>query len=1104
MSSAMVGSTDDEPDLHRWILGSHPDGLCLIDGKGVVTWANDRMALLLGRDPGTLVDLDFAEFLDETGRHQMRDHLDRMASGHTGETNVDVLLLRPDGTEVWTLASWSPVHSPDGRHRGWLHRITEHTERRRLVDQLRLREQQLAAAQEIAHLGGWEWDGVNRTLTWSDELCRIHGIEPGSFSGGWEDAAAFVHPEDRDLMTSAVLANLAQDQDQDQDQPIGWEVRMERADGELRWIRGQCRVFRDADGGVARITGTTQDITELAASEQVARRATRGLRLLQEVAEAANRSASLSEAIDASLDAVVANSGWRPFGAYTLDPAYGRLRMRPLVEGAESGPLEDELALSTFRSGRFDLRPLGDGRRSMVALPITVDGTVACVVELFADAVVPDPDSQELAHQVVDLLNQVARREQAAAELADARDAAMDASRQKSDFLATMSHEIRTPMNGVVGLTELLLGTALDEHQLRLAENLRGAGHTLLAIINDILDLSKIESGKLELESEVLDVRDVLDRTTSILAGSATDRGLELVAWCEPEVPPLVLGDAMRLGQVLSNLGSNAVKFTDEGQVTIRVGVEPDGAGERGDDPGGGRADEARVLLRVEVTDTGIGVPEELQAGLFEAFSQADRSTTRRHGGTGLGLAICERLVLAMGGRLGVTSTPGHGSTFWFTAPFAPAPAAALAAVPSLELDGVRALVVEPSPTAAHAVATQLSGWGMRVETVADLDTAAAVCAAAVAAHEPVDVAVVDTPPNRAGLLAIVHALRADGAGPALVLTADAPGVSAQSLVTSGAAASLTRPVRHRDLAEAVRTAVGRDPHPGTPQGRRPVAQTGTRVLVVEDNPVNQIVARGYLESLGIEVEVADDGVDAVARLAAGAGEPRVDAVLMDCRMPRLDGFAATRAIRAAETGTRIPIIAMTASALQAEREHCFESGMDDFLAKPVERHQLQRALARWVPDRVTAPPTATADPAPGPARAPAPASSPAPTRSDPAPDPGHRPVLDADRVADLRDLVKDGVDFFDRTRASFLSRIDAQLQALAEGAALGDTEQTTEHAHQLKGSATNLGLARLGDAAALVEELARSGATDELGSRVEELRREAAQAVEALVAHPG
>ena len=1073
VDSAGHGIVGDEPDFHRWLLASSPDGLCLIDGQGRFTWLNERLAEMLGRSPETLLGQSFAEVLDDEGKVQMQDHLDTMNAGHPGESNVEVLMLRPDGTELWSLASWVPFHTPDGRRLGWLHRVTEHTERRRLVEELRLREQQLAAAQEIAHLGGWEWDAAERLLIWSDELCRIHGIEPGTFSGDWQDAKAFVHPDDRDLMTAAVLEGVSEDQ------PLAWEVRMLRADGELRWIRGQCRVTRAVDGSVVRILGTTQDITELTATERVARRATRGLRLLQEVASRANASASLDEAIDDCLAPTVENTGWRPFAAFTRDPVSGDLHVRPLEPGVPDVLPDHQLAEEAFAHGRYATRPLPDDDRSLVVLPLGHDGTIACVVQIVADATVPDDEAATLALQVVELLNQVARREQTAVELAQARDTAMDASRQKSDFLATMSHEIRTPMNGVIGLTELLLGTALDEQQLRLADNLRGAGHTLLAIINDILDLSKIESGKLELESERLDVHDVLDRTVSILAGSAAERGLALVAWCEPEVPTSVLGDAMRLGQVISNLASNAVKFTDAGEVTIRVSSEPLAT----DDPRG--ADD--VLLRVEVTDTGIGFAEELQDGLFEAFSQADRSTTRRHGGTGLGLAICVRLVEAMGGDLGVTSAPGVGSTFWFTAP--------LSATPrdlddtAHDLDGVRALVVEPHAVAARAVETQLRGWGMRVDTVSDVAEVGVACATAAAAQEPVEVALVDTPADRAGLEALVRGLGAHGARPALVLVSDAPGASAESLTVSGATASLTRPVRHRDLADAVRTAVGRGARPVTLRGPARVARAGTRVLVVEDNPVNQIVARGYLESLGIDVEVADDGVEAVARLAAGDGEPQIDAVLMDCRMPRLDGFAATRAIRATETGTRMPIIAMTASALPSEREHCFESGMDDFLPKPVERHHLERALGRWVPHLMR-------DVAPAAQRDQGPASE-----EGPEADPGPRPVLDPDRVADLRDLVKDGIDFFDRTRASFLSRIDAQLEELADAAARGEAEQTTALAHQLKGSATNLGLTRLGDAAAAVEDVARAGSGVDLAVGVESLRREARAAVEALAA---
>ena len=347
-------------------------------------------------------------------------------------------------------------------------------------------------------------------------------------------------------------------------------------------------------------------------------------------------------------------------------------------------------------------------------------------------------------------------------------------------------------------------------------------------------------------------------------------------------------------------------------------------------------------------------------------------------------------------------------------------------------------------------------------------------------------------------LLESVHDLRTAPGGPALVLTSGPPGVSSAALVATGAVADVTKPVRLRVLADAVRSAAGHPRTDVTWRGRRQVARPGTRVLVVEDNPVNQMVAQGYLESLGIAVEIAADGVEAVDRLLRDqAPGPPVDAVLMDCRMPRLDGYAATRAIRAAEDEGerpgRLPIIAMTASALDAERDRCLAAGMDDFLAKPVEPDQLTRMLARWLPGALPRTlPGAPADTRSGQA---------APGRPRPAP--AVAQVLDADRAEMLAELVKDGVNFFDRTRASFLSRIDATLGALSEAVERDDSPRTMAVAHQLKGSALNLGLGLLGDAAHALEQLARADETDGADALLAQVRLQATAAVEALVAYP-
>ncbi len=758
-------------------------------------------------------------------------------------------------------------------------------------------DERLRAALGAARLGLWEWNLTTGDISVDRNILGFLGHDGPEQIVRIENVMALVHEDDREeyaRVTREALRGGAQT----------FEIRhrARHADGRWVWIETHGNVTeRDASGRVLRMMGTNADIT---VRTQIERALSNTLRVMQALLETLPLPVVLR---DAERRVTLVNAAWEQMIGVPREQAIGNFLASPSHAPVAANRDTDDQVFATRKPLRYETTVQSR------------NGTTYNVLVAKTPLLAEDGTMTGIASVVTDISDQKRTSEL----LERARLSAEAAVQAKSRFLANMSHELRTPLNGVVGMASLLANTALDARQRRFVRTLRTSAEALITLINDVLDLSKAEAGKLELACAPVELRRELEQVVGLFSGRAHDKGIEIAAHIARDVPACIQGDPIRLRQVLANLVNNAVKFTETGAVLVAVTTAP--------------ARDGEFMIEFSVTDTGVGVPETEQQRIFDAFEQGDGSVTRRFGGTGLGLAICRQIVELMHGHMALSSDPGRGSRFSFVVPAGVAPPDVASAAPPAD---VGALVIGVHPVIRTAVCDAVSALSSHVVSV---DTAVEAIEALNEFGPQIRRLQVFIDAGAAQKLEhAASGLRA-AAGPRQVEIIALMPPDAEATPLTGVTRCVVKPLCTGDL---VACAAPVDTALSTRMRGLPRSGSRGRALVVEDNAVNQEMARAMLDMLGFDVITASNGREGVA---AAVAEEELAVILMDCQMPVMDGLAAARAIRAAENGgRRVPIIALTGNAMPGDREACVAAGMDDYLAKPFSLSALRAMLDRW------------------------------------------------------------------------------------------------------------------------------------------------------------
>jgi PAS domain S-box-containing protein len=905
--TADLSSAKRQAEMLALVATRTTNAVIITDERRRITWVNEgftRMteftaAEALGQSPGQLLQTRAA---DPATPIALRDALNRGEGFH-----AELLNRTKTGRDYWIEIDISPIQDETGRITGFIGVNIDITERKHAADLLKQQAERTELALAGGGLGLWDWNIATGETRFDERFASILGETAAELSPNVDTWANRVHPADRPLVRAAHERHFSGETPLYQ---CRHRVRHRR--GHWLWIMGSGKVVsRSADGKPLRMVGTHQDITATQLAQLELERQTNALNHTSRLARIGAWELNLQQNTLTWSEQVytlhAVDHGYVPTQTSSLDfyPGEAAITLQLLMQAAidQGTPFDVELPFVSAIGERLWVRTVGEAQR-VGDTTVLVRGALQDVTE---------------SHR---------QRET----LARAKDDAEAATRTKAEFLANMSHEIRTPMNAVIGMTELLQGSALSPEQAEFVGTIRTSGDALLMLINDILDFSKIESGHLELEQAPFNLRDCLESAAAISGHSAAAKGLDLMIEIESGTPEAILGDVNRLRQITTNLLSNAVKFTSQGEVLIAVSLHP-----------GNR-------LRCTVRDTGMGIPADKLDRLFKSFSQVDSSITRNFGGTGLGLAISQRLIGLMGGRIWVESTPGQGSVFSFEIPYLP-----VACPPSPEpgelssLVGRRLLIVDDNATNRRILARQTDSWGLDAQTASSgpdalqlIDNGACF-----------DAALIDVKmPGMDGLTLAAELRRRLPAQQLPILALSSLGSGAAAFVGLGVTQVITKPARATALQAALvglfqpkPAAAPEDASLAPPNALdAPVQTQKLLILLVEDIEINQQMAALLLARLGYSAEIANNGVEALEAVA----RTTFDIIFLDMQMPEMDGLTCAAHLCAKyPVATRPWITAMTANALPGDREKCLAAGMDDYISKPISGQALSGAISR-------------------------------------------------------------------------------------------------------------------------------------------------------------